>query len=222
MVTVSAHVGQLLLSLCLWLFLASCCGRVLLSFTTRAGTWNQWRITSTGAKGLHFVVRRVYDLRRGSQSGHFPARLSQCRWRSLLVFLLVCPPIRLCLRVCCKVPCGFYVEVKSTASPPDQFLHQSICPTLVLWLKTGGGTLVPPSFPLCGHVPFPEQYEVRRSHQQEIVRRMSCCQATRICSKGLFERMTRDTTVTAPSTMKFMVIAPPGGNIFTVGAKRFR
>ena len=220
--------------------LASCCGRVLLSFTTRAGTWNQWRITSTGAKGLHFVVRRVYDMRRGSQSGHFPARLSQCRWRSLLVFLLVCPPIRLCLRVCCKVPCGFYVEAKSTASPPDQFLHQSICPTLVLWLKTGGlagfaldfnmiaicsntsvyvGATI---FPLVRSCPFPEQYKVRRSHQQEIVRRMSCCQAARICSKGLFERMTRDTTVTAPSTMKFMVVAPPDGNIFTVGAKRFR
>ena len=32
---------------------------------------------------------------------------------------------------------------------------------------------------------FPEHYKVRRSHQQEIVRRMSCCQAARICSKGL-------------------------------------
>ena len=31
---------------------------------------------------------------------------------------------------------------------------------------------------------FPEHYKVRRSHQQEIVRRMSCCQAARICSKG--------------------------------------
>ena len=39
--------------------LASSRGRVLLSSTTRAGTWNQWRITSTGAKGLHFVARRV-------------------------------------------------------------------------------------------------------------------------------------------------------------------
>ena len=77
-------------------------------------------------------------------------------------------------------------------------------------------------FPLVRSCPFPEQYKVRRLHQQEIVRRMSCCQAARICSKGLFERMTRDTTVTAPSTMKFMVVAPPDGNIFTVGAKRFR
>ena len=34
--------------------------------------------------------------------------------------------------------------------------------------------------------------------------------------------MTKDTTVTAPSTMKIMVVAPPDGNIFTVGAKRFR
>ena len=39
--------------------LASSRGRVLLSSTTRAGTWNQWRIASTGAKGLHFVARRV-------------------------------------------------------------------------------------------------------------------------------------------------------------------
>ena len=31
---------------------------------------------------------------------------------------------------------------------------------------------------------FPEQCKVRRSYQQEIVRRMSCCQAARICSKG--------------------------------------
>ena len=115
--------------------LASCCGRVLLSFTTRAGTWNQWRITSTGAKGLHFVVR----------AGTFPARLSQCRWRSLPVFLLVCPPIRLCLRVCCKVPCGFYVEVKSTAfstrpvSPP---VHLSYACLVVedrraCWFRSG-------------------------------------------------------------------------------------
>ena len=36
-----------------------------------------------------------------------------------------------------------------------------------------------------------------------------------------FERMTKDTTVTAPFTMKIKVVAPPGGNIFTVGAKRF-
>ena len=104
-----------------------------------------------------------------------------------------------------KVPCGFYVEVKSTASPPDQFLHQSICPTLVLWLKTGGlagfaldsnmiaicsntsvyvGVTI---FPLVRSCPVPEQYKVRRSHQQEIVRRMSCCQAARIYSKGLPE-----------------------------------
>ena len=38
----------------------------------------------------------------------------------------------------------------------------------------------------------------------------------------VFERMTKDTTLTAPSTMKIMVVAPPNGNIFTVGAKRFR
>ena len=38
----------------------------------------------------------------------------------------------------------------------------------------------------------------------------------------VFERMTKDTTLTAPSTMKIMVVAPPIGNIFTVGAKRFR
>ena len=40
--------------------------------------------------------------------------------------------------------------------------------------------------------------------------------------QGAFERMTKDTTVTAPSTMKIKVVAPPDGNIFTVGAKRFR
>ena len=34
--------------------------------------------------------------------------------------------------------------------------------------------------------------------------------------------MTKDTTLTAPSTMKIMVVAPPNGNIFTVAAKRFR
>ena len=39
--------------------------------------------------------------------------------------------------------------------------------------------------------------------------------------QGAFERMTKDTTVTAPSTMKVKVVAPPDGNIFTVGAKRF-
>ena len=38
----------------------------------------------------------------------------------------------------------------------------------------------------------------------------------------VFERMTKDTTLTASSTMKIMVVAPPNGNIFTVGAKRFR
>ena len=63
--------------------------------------------------------------------------------------------------------------------------------------------------------------KVRRSHHQEIVRRMSCCQAARICSKGFFERMAKVTTLTAPSTMKIMVVAPPNGNIFSVGAKRF-
>ena len=33
--------------------------------------------------------------------------------------------------------------------------------------------------------------------------------------------MTKDTTGTAPFTMKIKVVAPPGGNIFFVGAKRF-
>ena len=33
--------------------------------------------------------------------------------------------------------------------------------------------------------------------------------------------MTKDTTVTAPSTMKVKVVAPPEGNTITVGAKRF-
>ena len=32
--------------------------------------------------------------------------------------------------------------------------------------------------------------------------------------------MAKVTTVTAPSTMKIMVVAPPNGNIFSVGAKR--
>ena len=35
------------------------------------------------------------------------------------------------------------------------------------------------------------------------------------------ERMTKDTTMTAPSTIKIKVVAPPDGNIFTDGAKRF-
>ena len=39
--------------------------------------------------------------------------------------------------------------------------------------------------------------------------------------KGDFERMTKETTVTAPSTIKVKVVAPPDGNIFTFGAKRF-
>ena len=39
--------------------------------------------------------------------------------------------------------------------------------------------------------------------------------------QGAFERMTKDKTVTDPSTMKIKVVAPPDGNIFTVGAKRF-
>ena len=39
--------------------------------------------------------------------------------------------------------------------------------------------------------------------------------------QGAFERMTKDTTVTAPSTMKIRVVAPPDGKIVTVGAKRF-
>ena len=38
----------------------------------------------------------------------------------------------------------------------------------------------------------------------------------------VFVRMTKDTTLTAPSTLKIMVVAPPNGNIFSVGAKRFR
>ena len=95
---------------------------------------------------------------------------------------------------------------------------------------------------------------------------MSCCQAARTLCRSVvftpakscapchavkrhgyvpraFERMTNDTTVTAPSTacgvghmiavasgtflystrfmMKIKVVAPPDGNIFTVGAKRF-
>ena len=33
--------------------------------------------------------------------------------------------------------------------------------------------------------------------------------------------MKKDTTAAAPSTMKIKVVAPPDGNIFTVGAKRF-
>ena len=33
--------------------------------------------------------------------------------------------------------------------------------------------------------------------------------------------MTKDTTATAPSTMKIKVVVPRDGNIFTVGAKRF-
>ena len=35
------------------------------------------------------------------------------------------------------------------------------------------------------------------------------------------ERMTKDTTASAPSTVKMKVVAPSNGNIFTVGAKRF-
>ena len=38
-----------------------------------------------------------------------------------------------------------------------------------------------------------------------------------------FEHMTKKLMVPAPSAMKIMVVAPPGGNIFNVGAiKRFR
>ena len=33
--------------------------------------------------------------------------------------------------------------------------------------------------------------------------------------------MTKDTTASAPSTMKIKVVAPSHGNIFTVGAERF-
>ena len=43
--------------------------------------------------------------------------------------------------------------------------------------------------------------------------RMMCCQV---------ERMTQDMTASAPSTLKIMVVAPPDGNIITVGAKRLR
>ena len=32
--------------------------------------------------------------------------------------------------------------------------------------------------------------------------------------------MTKDMTASAPSTLKIMVVAPPDGNIITVGAKR--
>ena len=35
----------------------------------------------------------------------------------------------------------------------------------------------------------------------------------------VFERITKDMTASAPSTMKIKVVAPPDGNIFTVGAK---
>ena len=45
-----------------------------------------------------------------------------------------------------------------------------------------------------------------------ICRRMMCCQV---------ERMTKDMTASAPSTLKIIVVAPPDGNIITVGAKRF-
>ena len=37
-----------------------------------------------------------------------------------------------------------------------------------------------------------------------------CCQV---------ERVTKDMTASAPSTLKIMVVAPPDGNIITVGAK---
>ena len=53
---------------------------------------------------------------------------------------------------------------------------------------------------------------MRRDHPQEFVRRVMCCQV---------ERMTKDMTAAAPSTLKIMVVAPPDGNIFTVGPKRF-
>ena len=35
-------------------------------------------------------------------------------------------------------------------------------------------------------------------------------------------RVTKDFTASAPSTMKIIVVAPPDGNIFTVGCKCFR
>ena len=71
---------------------------------------------------------------------------------------------------------------------------------------------------------------------EEVVGLTMCRQATftsaRNCSpnevlsigtnmfQGVFERMAKVTTVTAPSTMKIKVVAPPDGTIFTVGAKR--
>ena len=37
-----------------------------------------------------------------------------------------------------------------------------------------------------------------------------------------FERTTKDMAASGPTTMKIMVVSPPDGNIFTLGAKRFR
>ena len=56
---------------------------------------------------------------------------------------------------------------------------------------------------------FPEQHKVQRLHPQVIVRRMMCCQA-RASSKWP-ERMTKDMTASASTTLKIMVVASPDG-----------
>ena len=43
----------------------------------------------------------------------------------------------------------------------------------------------------------------------------------RVCSSG-FEHMTKELTASAPSATKIKVVAPTDGNIFNVGAERFR
>ena len=58
-----------------------------------------------------------------------------------------------------------------------------------------------------------------------ICRRMMCCHKIVLSSgthmfQEVYERMTKDMTASAPCTLKIMVVAPPDGNIITVGAKR--
>ena len=69
--------------------------------------------------------------------------------------------------------------------------------------------------------PFPEQHGMRRLRPPES-QRQYCIVRRHEHVPRVSGHMTKELTASAPSAMKFKVVAPPDGHTFTVGAKRFR
>ena len=212
-VTLSAHVNQLLLSLCLWLFSASCCGRVLLSFTTRAGTWEPVEDYVYGSEGS--ALRGPAGLRSETRQSK---------------------------RALSSTPISMSLAVSSSFSPclpTDSSLSSCLLSTsvsvglVVLWPRCFGDDCTDSFRSSCpGRGAGTECYPGRTGFSDEAVGLTMCrqcavgadvlrparnCTPNEVLSSGtnlfqwVFERMTKDTTLTAPSTMKIMVVAPPNG-----------